>query len=115
MFFSPTKGNTFTIPYAMEEIRRVVSTHKEELNLSGFKQVLYLEKPENSNRYWKVIIAIWPKQIFFDEGLPPSGIARITLDNFETIVKDKYTGKYVEWLSRNVYEEFLMSGYRSFY
>ena len=115
MFYSPTNCSTYTIPYVKEDIRRILDEYRIELNLSGFKQVLYLEKPENTNRYWKAVIAIWDSGDSYMMDFEPERVVRVTFDNFSSLVKDRFTNEYVEELPLKVYYKFLESGYSSFY
>lgn len=113
-FFSPT-DSTYTIPYARESIRRVLEHYSRKLNLSRFRRILYLEKPDNTNRYWKAVIAIWncgdPNITDFD----PERVIRVTFDDFSDLVKDKFTQQYVADLPISVFHRFLKTGYYCFY
>ena len=118
MFYSPQTGIRYTIPYAIENIRELCENHYDEYNIdigSYFKRCLYLEKPENSNRFWKVVIGLWCSEDNYTIGCEPDRVIKITTDNFDDFVADKFTGEYVEELPMKCFYQFLNTGYRTFY
>ena len=83
--------------------------------LDGYKQCLYLEKSENTRRFWKIVIAVWHSKYDCDCGFEPDRIIRVTTDDFEELVADKYTGKYYNELPMSVWYKFDSSDHRMFY
>lgn len=104
-----------TIPYAAKSIRDIVSSKEDELGLYGFKRCLYLERSENTRRYWKIVMGIWNSEDEFCLGDDPERVVRFTVDDFDYMVKDKFTGEYIEELPLKVYYRFLDTGERTFY
>ena len=52
MFVSSTSGDTLVFPYAISKIRHLSEYYK------GYKQILYLEKPCNSNSLFFIVFTI---------------------------------------------------------
>lgn len=52
MFYSPVSGHQIVFPYARWEIRNLLDCYK------GYKQILYLEKPDNSNSLFFIVFTI---------------------------------------------------------
>ena len=91
----------WTLPdlrYNLKDLLNNSGINELDKVLYGFKQYLYLEKSDNTNRYWKVIIGIWNNKYDYESNNHPKRIIRITTDNFEYLVKDKYTNRYFDEL-----------------
>lgn len=52
MFYSPASGHRIVFPYAISKIRHLLEYYK------GYKQILYLEKPCNSNSLFFIVFTI---------------------------------------------------------
>ena len=93
------------------------SDFDEELDiaLKGYKQCLYLEKSENTKRFWKIVIAVWRSKRDCDYGFDPDRVVRVTTDDFCELVPDKHTGMYYEELPMTVFNKFVSSDHRMFY
>ncbi len=114
MFSSPTHDHILILPFSGQQIRDLIKSRYDLLDLRGFMRCLYLERPENSNRYWKVVVAIWKNGFSYDIDDEPIQIVRITTDDFGEVVVDRFTGKYVEQLPMSAFYNFLSTGYSSF-
>ena len=86
-----------------------------KIALEGYKQCLYLEKSENTKRFWKIVIAVWHSKRDCDYGFDPDRVVRVTTEDFCRLVPDKRTGMYWEDLSMKVFSRFTHSGHRMFY
>ena len=90
-FFSPTRGAILTFPFAVSQIRDILKEY------SGYKRVLYLEKPDNSNSLYMIVF---------------------TLNDQPYRLKTRYLSKVegnLEKLPNSVIAKFNKSGYSSFY
>ena len=96
-FECPTNGEVWTLKHIKDKLRSLIENEELEEVLRGYKQFLYFEKSDNTNRYWKVVIGVWRNKSDFDSDLDPLRVIRITTDNFREIVRDKYTN--------NLYDE----------
>ena len=101
------KEGVWTIPDIQYHLREAISEAiacDNELYavLDGYKQYLYLEKSENTKRFWKVVIGVWHSKRDCDWGCEPDRVIRITTDDFRELVKDKYTGQLYQELNRSV-------------
>ena len=114
MFSSPTHDNILILPFSGQRIRNLIKSRYDLLDLRGFMRCLYLERPENSNRYWNVVVAVWKNSFSYEMDDEPIHIVRITTDDFREVVVDRFTGKYVEQLSMSVFYNFLSTGCSSF-
>ena len=83
-----------------------------ECIMKGYKQYLYLEKSEDTKRYWKVIVGIWLNKEEFDKCMPPIRVVRLSTDSFCELLRHKETGKYYEELPLSVCRD---SNIRMFY
>lgn len=90
-FESPTIDEVLTFPYAVSKIRDLLSEYK------GYKEVLYLEIPDNSTSLYKIVFTV--------DGYP----YRLTTRYLE------YVEGELEKLPNDVVRNFEKSGYRSFY
>lgn len=52
MFYSPASGLRIVFPYARHEIRNLLADYE------GYKQILYLEKPDNSNSLFFIVFTL---------------------------------------------------------
>ena len=59
MFESITDDEFVSWPNDAKHTRQMVQDFRDELDVSGYVKCSYLEKPERTNRYWNVVIAVW--------------------------------------------------------
>ena len=52
MFYSPASGHRIVFQYARHDIRNLLADYE------GYKQILYLEKPDNSNSLFFIVFTI---------------------------------------------------------
>lgn len=110
-FTSNTAGDgCWTIPDVSHKLRDVIDAamqHNRELAyaLDGYKQCLYLEKSENTNKYWNVVIGIWNNKRECDMELCPRRIVRITTREFRELVEDRYSGKLYQVLPLEIWDQ----------
>ena len=89
-FESPTANGILTFPFAVSQIRDILKEY------SGYKRVLYIEKPDNSNSLYMIVFTL--------NGHPY---------RLKTRYLEEVEGK-LEKLSNNVITEFNKTMYRSF-
>ena len=97
----------WTMPDIRYALREAISEAMEsdvELYavLSGYKQYLYLEKSENTSRFWKVVIGVWHSKWDCDNGFDPDRVIRVTTNYLRELVRDKYTGELYQELPMSV-------------
>ena len=116
-FTSPTDSDSaiLTWPHAVEQIREMIGNHRDELNIHGFVRCLYLEKPENSSRFWKVVVAVWSNEFEYDQGVDPNEVLRINTEYLYEPVRDKYSDEYTQSLPLSVYNRFVFDSGRDFF
>ena len=90
-FYSPASGYRFAFRDARHEIRNLLECYK------GYKQILYLEKPDNSNSLFFIVFTI--------NGKP----YRLKTRNFSKVEGE------LESLPDNVLREHNVYGHQSFY
>ena len=117
-FYSPTADDgIWTMPNIRFNLRDAIFDAMEDdvdlrFALSGYKQYLYLEKSENTKRYWNVAIGIWDSKSDFDSGFDPVRIVRVTTDDFTELVRDKYNDEFYQYLPLSVWYD---DNIRTFY
>ena len=110
-FYSETaEDGGWTIPDIRYNLREAISEAMDcddELFavLNGYKQYLYLEKSENTRRFWKVIIGVWHSKRDCEDGFDPDRVIRVTTKDFRELVRDKYTGQLYQELPVSVYND----------
>ena len=114
-FESITDDEIVTWPYAAEHIRQMIEAFREKLEIYGYVRCLYLEKPANSNRYWKVVVAVWSSADEYSIGVDPNEVLRINTDNLDEPVRGKYTDEYTQSLPLSVYHKFVSESGRDFF
>lgn len=113
-FITPT-GDEIVWPRTVEKIRDMITSYRDELDIYGFVRCLYLEKPDNSNRYWKVVVAVWSNADDYGMGFEPNKVLRINTDNLYQPVCDKYTGEYTQNLPISAFYKFLNESGKDFF
>ena len=106
-----------TVPFACENIRKLVSKFENKYNIVGYKRCLYLEKPDNTNRYWNIVIAIWYDNKAYYRGEYPERVVRLCTDTFYKLVPHQ-NGKDVYVKEMNpfkTYRDFARVGAIDFY
>ena len=113
--FITLTGNCIVWPRTVETIRNMITFYRDKLDIYGFVRCLYLEKPDNSNRYWKVVVAVWDNADGYSMDFEPNEILRINTDNLYHPVRDKYTDEYTHSLPISIFYKFLDESGRDFF
>lgn len=114
-------GEVIVTSKSLDRIKAMLHKYSHEhskedgMQLNGFINYIYLQRPEHSHRYWKVVIGVWRSKKDFILSKDPERILRITTDGFNTMIKDKYAQSYIEKLPDKTYDDFLKTGGELFY